>query len=464
MTILYQNRLAKVFKEILGLEIQEKDYSTIYLNLLEANLKDIDLGKFKDNEKYANEDYIYLTIFNAVTGMSAELGNDLLNHLMEKELKSSVDMRERVDFMILQNKNSKRKPRLVPNKTTYLSKIRRLKIQNIQKMIDNSIDRFIKRLMKIKGLKQKIILAFDFTEEEYYGKLIDKYVVKGKYKNGTNKFFKFLTCNICIEGQRFTIGFQVWKKGLSMAKYMKKMLEKVKELGFKIELVTMDRGFYSQEIFWMLDKQGLKFLVPAKMYEPIKKKVIAYFWKKGKRITTHVIGSNGKFFTGKLIIYPKERKISEIRRECRKNGADTKEILKHFFVFFTNSPLTRFDLWVKKYDKKIPGFYKKRWGIETSYRVKNEFIIPTCSRSSSIRAFYFGFKVILYNNWVLLNFLLVLAKSCSKRKNHQPVKLFKWDLKEFLLLKLKSILLVRGWIKIPLNQNLSKLEVVKNFT
>ena len=280
MPILYQNRLVRVFNEFLGLGVQEKDYSTIYLNLLEANLKDIDLGKFKDNEKYSNEDYIYLTIFNAVTGMSAELGNDLLNRLLEKELKSSVDMRERVDFMNFQDNDSKRKSRLVPNKTTYLSKIRRLKIRIIQKMIDNSIDRFIERLMKVKGLKQKITLAFDFTEEEYYGKQIDKYVVKGKYKNGTNKFFTFLTCNICIEGQRFTIGFQVWKKGFNKAKYMKKMLKKVKELGFKIKLVTMDRGFYSQEIFWMLDKMGLKFLVPAKIYEPIKKKVIAYFGKK----------------------------------------------------------------------------------------------------------------------------------------------------------------------------------------
>ena len=464
MTNLYQNRLVRVFKEFLGLEIQEKDYSTIYLNLLEANLKDIDLGKFKDNEKYTNEDYVYLTIFNAVTGLSAELGNDLLNKLLEKELKSSSDLKERVDFMILQDKDSKRKPRLVPNKTTYLSKIRRLKIRVIQEMIDDSIDRFVERLMKLKGLKQKITLAFDFTEEEYYGKSIDKYVIRGKYKNGTNKFFKFLTCNICIKGQRFTIGFQVWKNGLNKAKYMKKMLKKVQELGFTIELVTMDRGFYSQKIFRMLEKIGLKFLVPAKIYEPIKKKVIAFFWKKGKRITTHVVGSNGKFFAGKVIIYPKEKKVSEIRRECRKNGADKKEILKYFFVFFTNAPLTRFDLWVKKYDKKIPGFYKKRWGIETSYRVKNEFTIPTCSRSSSIRAFYFGFKVILYNNWVLLNFLLVLANTYSKRKNHQPVKLFKWDLKEFLLLKLKSILLVRGWIKIPLNLNLSNLEVRKNLT
>jgi len=462
MQILYQNRLVKVFNEFLGLGVQEKDYPTIYLNLLEANLKDIDLGKFKVNEKYANEDYIYLTIFNAVTGMSAELGNDLLNKLLEKELKSSVDMHERVDFMSVFNKGSKRTSRLVPNKTTYLAKIRNVKVHDIQVMIDNSIDRFIERLMKLKGLIRKITLAFDFTEEEYYGKLINEYVVKGKCKNGTNKFFKFLTCNICIEGQRFTVGFQVWKKGLNKAKYMKKMLKKVQELGFKIRLVTMDRGFYSQKIFRMLDKQGLKFLVPAKMYEPIKKKVIAYFWKKGKRITTHVIGSNGKFFTGKLIIYPKEKKISEIRRECKKNGADSKEILKHFFVFFTNSPLTRFDLWVKKYDKKIPGYYKKRWGIETSYRVKNEFAIPTCSRSSSIRTFYFGFKVILYNNWVLLNLLLVLIKPHSKRKNHQPVKLFKWDLKDYLLLKLKSILIVRGWIKIPLNQNLSELEVVEN--
>ncbi|MHA1785095.1 MAG: hypothetical protein ACTSVY_04715 [Candidatus Helarchaeota archaeon] len=174
MSTLHQNRLIRVFKKFLGVDIQEKDYPTIYLNLLEANFKDLGIGKSKDNEKYTNEDYIYLTIFNAGTGMRAEIGNDLPNWLTEKESKPSIDMKERLNFTDGLNKDVKRTSRLIPNKTMYLTKIRHLKIYVLQEMIDTSIGRFIERLMKVKGLKKKILLTFDFTEEEYYGKSTDK--------------------------------------------------------------------------------------------------------------------------------------------------------------------------------------------------------------------------------------------------------------------------------------------------
>jgi putative transposase len=46
--------------------------------------------------------------------------------------------------------------------------------------------------------------------------------------------------------------------------------------------------------------------------------------------------------------------------------------------------------------------YSKRWGIETSYRVKGEFKPKTTSKNYVVRLFYFLFSVCLYN---LLSFL-----------------------------------------------------------
>ena len=49
--------------------------------------------------------------------------------------------------------------------------------------------------------------------------------------------------------------------------------------------------------------------------------------------------------------------------------------------------------------------YKKRWGIKTSYRVKSELRLKTCSRKYVVRLFMFVLSVLLYNAWVLLNLL-----------------------------------------------------------
>jgi len=50
--------------------------------------------------------------------------------------------------------------------------------------------------------------------------------------------------------------------------------------------------------------------------------------------------------------------------------------------------------------------YSKRWGIETSYRVKKCFRGKTTSRNYIIRQFYFMMSVVLYNLWILINLLL----------------------------------------------------------
>jgi IS4 transposase len=53
--------------------------------------------------------------------------------------------------------------------------------------------------------------------------------------------------------------------------------------------------------------------------------------------------------------------------------------------------------------KTILKLYKKRWGIETSYRMIGQFYPKTTSNSYAIRIFYFVLAVLLYNVWVLLN-------------------------------------------------------------
>jgi len=53
--------------------------------------------------------------------------------------------------------------------------------------------------------------------------------------------------------------------------------------------------------------------------------------------------------------------------------------------------------------------YGKRWGIETSYRVKKyAFRGKTTSKNYMIRLFYFMFSVLLYNLWILADLLIWL--------------------------------------------------------
>jgi putative transposase len=63
------------------------------------------------------------------------------------------------------------------------------------------------------------------------------------------------------------------------------------------------------------------------------------------------------------------------------------------------------------------NLYDKRWGIETSYRVKGEFKPKTTSKNYVVRLFYFLFSVYLYNLWVLASLFIgaILGKFIIKR-------------------------------------------------
>ena len=72
-------------------------------------------------------------------------------------------------------------------------------------------------------------------------------------------------------------------------------------------------------------------------------------------------------------------------------------IWKRSHVFGTNHPVTN------DTRKSLAEVYRKRWNIETSYRVeKHEFLAETTSKSYKFRLFLFLVAVVLYDFWMIL--------------------------------------------------------------
>ena len=68
---------------------------------------------------------------------------------------------------------------------------------------------------------------------------------------------------------------------------------------------------------------------------------------------------------------------------------------KELLVFATNTDLK---------PKAIRRMFRKRWAIETSYRMINQFLPKTTSKLYSLRKLYFYLAVLLYNIWVFINY------------------------------------------------------------
>ena len=148
-----------------------------------------------------------------------------------------------------------------------------------------------------------------------------------------------------------------------------------------IRNVYVDRGFFNVKCIEVLEKQKVKWLMPAVRNKAIKKLMKEY---DAPTVLDYTMGrKNFDQVKFKLVIVNDQ---DDIKR-----------------VFATNLRVT------KDNAKILFNEYGKRWGIETSYRVKQDFKARTTSKKYVVRFFYFMFSACLYNLWILANILVGLA-------------------------------------------------------
>lgn len=199
---------------------------------------------------------------------------------------------------------------------------------------------------------------------------------------GTDKAYKFLTLSVIgDDGEKFTLAVrQVASK--------QEELEAVKDLAeiaderLYLRDVFLDRGFYGTLYAQALTETGVNFVIRAQKGSRSKK-----LWKNaGNKVNVERNVEMSRSYA------PYESVV--ITRFVVPAGDDVDD---EYVAFITNRELTRWQA------RRVGATYKRRWGIETSYRVTDDFLPKTASKDFALRQFYYQMAVLLYNVWVLVN-------------------------------------------------------------
>ena len=91
---------------------------------------------------------------------------------------------------------------------------------------------------------------------------------------------------------------------------------------------------------------------------------------------------------------------------------------KYDWIFATNLSLKSAESYVKR--------YKKRWGIETVYRVTDDIRIFTTSTNHIVRYFLFMFTCFVYNVWKFFQTLLGEGFTLSNFKANMIIFMVKY--------------------------------------
>ena len=110
---------------------------------------------------------------------------------------------------------------------------------------------------------------------------------------------------------------------------------------------------------------------------------------------------------------------------------------KGYILFATNKDVKS----IEKFERMIPEEYRKRWNIESGYRVKNNFKIRTCTNSPVARTLFFVIQCTLYNILNMLKSVLeITAYELKSLINEDIIKVVKYGLKSLYTMPVKLFL------------------------
>jgi len=226
-------------------------------------------------------------------------------------------------------------------------------------------EEILKKMREMGALKKPVIVAMDWHDIMFYGDVNAEGVKGTKHKNGTNWAYQFATAAVVIGDEKLTVAVTPVNNE-SRVEHVRRLLSKVFELGIKMKILLLDAGYYTVDIINYLNANGINFIMRAK----------------------------GEFKEGDDLIYETNSKRKRPDEQATVRIVAVKD-RNELSVFATNTHLK---------PKAIRRIFRKRWAIETSYRMINQFLPKTTSKLYSLRKLYFYLAVLLYNIWVFMNY------------------------------------------------------------
>lgn len=236
---------------------------------------------------------------------------------------------------------------------------------------------------RIKKGRQR--LAIDLNLIPYYGEPSPEerpYIYRSKAKDGTCSFYAYATLYVIKKGKRVTLAIHGVRWADTSVAIITYLLAELYSLQLKIQSLYLDRGFFSASVIRWLQALGIPFEMPAIVRG--KQGGVRQFITGGKsyKTTYTMLGKDNREVTFELGIICTYKK--------GKRGQHGIEYFA-YVVHKINLSLAA-----------IHQDYRRRFGIESSYRLKNQCRIRTTTKKPGLRLLFVGLAFLLINIWVYL--------------------------------------------------------------
>lgn len=226
------------------------------------------------------------------------------------------------------------------------------------------------------------LLAIDTHFVPYYGRRTPD-VLGGPKKQGTKWFFGYATAVLLHKGRRLTVALCPLAPRFKPHEVVRTLVRQVGDKGLKIRGVVLDSGFDSGETFLFLQGRRLSYTVPLR--------------RKG-----NAPNARNRLFEGRhKQVRWAEWYVKDTPRRVRTRTVLWKGRPRALVLAFQgwNAAGART---VYQEAARQRRLYRRRFGIETSYRQKNQAQAPTTSRDPVYRLLLEGLGYLIRQIWVVL--------------------------------------------------------------
>lgn len=217
-------------------------------------------------------------------------------------------------------------------------------------------------------------IAIDLLHEPFYGQPSQE-VFRGAYKQGTRRFWSSATAAIVNRGERLTLAVAAVRNN-RMVEVLEALWPQLESLNIRVRRLLLDRGFYSAKVIRWLQARRIPFLMPMiRRGQP--GRGTTPFFRRGRSGFARYVWrerNHGDFVEAGVAMVP----ASDRRRGPR------------VYIYGGRPPCL----------EQCQEIYRRRFGIESSYRQCHQSLGWTTSRNADWRRFLMMLSFVIRNLWI----------------------------------------------------------------
>lgn len=238
--------------------------------------------------------------------------------------------------------------------------------------------------------KGKQCVAADINLIPYYGEpspAEEPYIYRSQAKAGTCSSYAYATLYVIRKGKRVTVAMTAVRRDDTHVAIITRLLDKISPLNLRIRRLLLDRGFSGVPVIRWLKAVGIPFEMPVII--------------RGKTGGTRQLLRGGRSY--ETVFTMNSSRYGSVSFRIRVICVYSKgRYGRHGIEYFAYA--------VYKIGLRLGAVhddYRKRFGIGTSYRLRNKCRIRTTTKNPAARLLFVGIAFVITDIWVFLTWMYV---------------------------------------------------------